>query len=319
MQEFTGIVDEMSLSYTALSTDEGRRIFVPNTTMVSTILVNRSVADPRRLVTVDLPVRLGASLSDARRVAQEAASTVPQGDELAIYVQIGEVTETTAWLHVVAYAPFGADVSHVASEIREQTVAALASADLLPPRSRRSRRDAGPHVDARRRLFHRRENSSGGRSTKAGLPVRPRWIGKYVPQWIGMTSPGSTRATASAARAGSRWPPPSPGPQPQIGIRPMSTGPSSLIPSKRRCRPRSRSISTPTRRSRPDPPRRSGSCPVVHRLHGPDLQLADPERLADLDLDHRLEPTLAQQPLPRGTTIGIDLPSFSSDGRSRWS
>ena len=143
VQEFTGIVDEMSLSYTALSTDEGRRIFVPNTTMVSTILVNRSVADPRRLVTVDLPVRLGASLGDARRVAQEAASTVPQGDELAIYVQIGEVTETTAWLHVVAYAPFGADVSHVASEIREQTVAALASADLLP-RSRRSRRDAGP-------------------------------------------------------------------------------------------------------------------------------------------------------------------------------
>ena len=132
VQEFTGIVDEMSLSYTALSTDEGRRIFVPNTTMVSTILVNRSVADPRRLVTVDLPVRLGASLSDARRVAQEAASTVPQVDELAIYVQIGEVTETTAWLHVVAYAPFGADVSHVASEIREQTVAALASADLLP-------------------------------------------------------------------------------------------------------------------------------------------------------------------------------------------
>ncbi len=132
VQEFTGIVDEISLSYTALSTDEGRRIFVPNTTMVSTILVNRSVDDPRRLVTVDLPVRLGASLGDARRITQEAASQVPQGEELAIYVQIGEVTEKTAWLHVVAYAPFGADVSHLASEIREQTVAALASADLLP-------------------------------------------------------------------------------------------------------------------------------------------------------------------------------------------
>ena len=132
VQDHTGIVDQISLSYTALATDEGRRIFVPNTTMVSTILVNRSVDDPRRLVTVDVPVRLGASLSEARRITQEAASTVPQGDELAIYVQIGEVTEKTAWLHVVAYAPFGADVSHVASEIREQTVAALATADLLP-------------------------------------------------------------------------------------------------------------------------------------------------------------------------------------------
>ncbi len=130
--EHTGIVDEISLSYTALATDEGRRIFVPNTTMVSTILVNRSVADPRRLVTVDLPVRLGASLSSARRITLEAVGRVPQGEELAIYVQVGELTDSTAWLRVVAYAPFGSDVSQVASEIREQAVTALGEAELLP-------------------------------------------------------------------------------------------------------------------------------------------------------------------------------------------
>ena len=132
VQDFSGVVDEISLSYTALTTDEGRRIFVPNTTMVSTILVNRSVDDPRRLVTVDLPVRLGSSLADARRITMEAAANVPQGEELAIYVQVGNITENSAWLHVVAYAPFGADVSQVASEIREQTVGALAAAELLP-------------------------------------------------------------------------------------------------------------------------------------------------------------------------------------------
>lgn len=132
VNEHTGIVQEISLSYTALATDEGRRIFVPNTTMVSTILVNRSVDDPRRLVTVDIPVKLGASLADARRLTLEAASGVPQGEELAIYVQVGEITERTAWLHVVAYAPFNADVSQVGSEIREHAVAALASAELLP-------------------------------------------------------------------------------------------------------------------------------------------------------------------------------------------
>lgn len=130
--DHTGIVDEISLSYTALATDEGRRIFVPNTTMVSTILVNRSVDDPRRLVTVDLPVRLGPQLAEARRLTMEAAAKVPHGEELAIYVQIGEITEKTAWLHVVAYAPFAADVSQVASEIREEVVTALASAELLP-------------------------------------------------------------------------------------------------------------------------------------------------------------------------------------------
>jgi small-conductance mechanosensitive channel len=129
---FTGIVDEISLSYTALTTDEGGRSFVPNTRMVSTTLVNRSVDDPRRLVTVDLPVRLGTSLGDARRITLEAAARTPQGEDLAIYVQIGDLTEKIAWLHVVAYAPFTADVSQVASEIREEAVAALATADLLP-------------------------------------------------------------------------------------------------------------------------------------------------------------------------------------------
>lgn len=100
--------------------------------MVSTVIVNRSVDDPRRLVTVDVPVRLGPSLGEARQITMEAASTVPQGDELAIYVQIGDISEKTAWLHVVAYAPFSADVPQVASEIREKTVSALATANLLP-------------------------------------------------------------------------------------------------------------------------------------------------------------------------------------------
>jgi small-conductance mechanosensitive channel len=132
VDEQTGIVDEISLSYTALTTDEGRRVFVPNSRMVSTTLINRSVADPRRLVTVELPVRLGASLADARRIVLDAAAQAQQGHELAIYVQVGELAERTAWLHVVAYAPFGADVSQVASEIREHAVTALAEAELLP-------------------------------------------------------------------------------------------------------------------------------------------------------------------------------------------
>lgn len=132
VDDYTGIVDEISLSYTALATDEGRRVFVPNTRMVSTTLVNRSVDDPRRLVTVQLPVRLGASLDDARQAVMGAVADAPQGEELAIYVQVGELTEKTAWLNVVAYAPFAADVSQVASDIRERGVGALGDAGFLP-------------------------------------------------------------------------------------------------------------------------------------------------------------------------------------------
>lgn len=132
VDDHTGIVDEISLSYTALTTDEGRRIFVPNTKMVSTTLVNRSVDDPRRLVTVELPVRLGAPLDQARDVVMQAAARSPHGEELALYVQVGALTDRTAWLNIVAYAPFGSDVSQISSEIREQAVAALGEAELLP-------------------------------------------------------------------------------------------------------------------------------------------------------------------------------------------
>ena len=111
VDDHTGIVDDISLSYTRLSTDEGRLIFVPNTTMVSTTLVNRSVADPRRLVTVQLPIRLGAPLDEARGVAAVAASRVRGGDVLDVDVQVSEIAERTVWITILAYAPFAADVS----------------------------------------------------------------------------------------------------------------------------------------------------------------------------------------------------------------
>jgi small-conductance mechanosensitive channel len=130
--EQTGVVDEITLSYTALQTDEGRRVFVPNREMVSSVLVNNSVADPRRLVIVQLPVRLESHLGEARRITSEAVRHVDSGDVLAYEVRVGTLTEKTAWLDVVAYAPPGTDVPKVASEIRERALAALGEAGLLP-------------------------------------------------------------------------------------------------------------------------------------------------------------------------------------------
>ncbi|HZN22462.1 MAG TPA: mechanosensitive ion channel domain-containing protein [Gaiellaceae bacterium] len=128
----TGVVDEITLSYTALQTDEGRRVFVPNRDMVSTTLVNNSVADPRRLVTVELPVRLNASMGAARRLTSVAVEGVESSELLDYDVRIGTLTEKTAWLTVVAYAPPGANVPRAASEIRERALAALGEAGLLP-------------------------------------------------------------------------------------------------------------------------------------------------------------------------------------------
>ena len=58
---------------------------------------------------------------------------------------------------------------------------------------------------------------------------RPRCepIARNVPQWIGIAIGGWIRATASAARAGSRCPDGTRGPQPQIGSSATSTRPAS--------------------------------------------------------------------------------------------
>ena len=47
-------------------------------------------------------------------------------------MKVGQVTESTAWLSVVALAPFSADVSRIASDIREHALSALGEAELLP-------------------------------------------------------------------------------------------------------------------------------------------------------------------------------------------
>ena len=75
--DHTGVVSEMSLSYTKLVTDEDRHVFVPNQMMASSVIVNRSVGDPRRILTVQVPVAIGAPLAEARRVTEEAAAVIP--------------------------------------------------------------------------------------------------------------------------------------------------------------------------------------------------------------------------------------------------
>jgi small-conductance mechanosensitive channel len=130
--EHTGVVSEMSLTYTKLVTDEDRHVFVPNLMMASAVIVNRSVGDPRRILTVQVPVGIGVSLSEARRVVKEAAAEVEGADALTLSVQVGDITEKIVWLNVVGFAPPGSNVAQIAGEIRERVLAALGDAGLLP-------------------------------------------------------------------------------------------------------------------------------------------------------------------------------------------
>ena len=128
----TGVVERITISYTALVTDDGMNVFVPNRTMVSETLVNRSGRDPRRSVSVQVPVRLGAPLAEARRVAAEAIGETARTERLSLDVRIGEATEKLVWLDLVGFAPPGANVPELVAEVRERALAALADAELLP-------------------------------------------------------------------------------------------------------------------------------------------------------------------------------------------
>ena len=66
--DVTGTAVEITLIHTIVRTDQGLTAFVPNSQMIASTVVNRSLDDPRRLVTVRLPVAITAPVDDARRV-----------------------------------------------------------------------------------------------------------------------------------------------------------------------------------------------------------------------------------------------------------
>jgi small-conductance mechanosensitive channel len=130
--EQTGFVEQINLIYTVLVTDDERRIFIPNTQLTTTAIVNRTIRDPRRSVTALLPVRLGVPLEKARSVVLDAARGVHDADRLDLKVTVGDVGEKVVWLSATALAPLDADVTRIASDLREQALSALSEAELLP-------------------------------------------------------------------------------------------------------------------------------------------------------------------------------------------
>ena len=62
----TGFVEDMALIYTTLVTDDARRIFVPNTQLTTSMIVNRTIKDPRRAITARFPVSIDTPIPEAR-------------------------------------------------------------------------------------------------------------------------------------------------------------------------------------------------------------------------------------------------------------
>src|SRR3954470_17226888 len=73
----TGFVEDMALIYTTLVTDDARRIFVPNTQLTTSMIVNRTIKDPRRLVNAHFPVSIETPIDEARAALLAAIVGLP--------------------------------------------------------------------------------------------------------------------------------------------------------------------------------------------------------------------------------------------------
>jgi small conductance mechanosensitive channel len=130
--DVTGTAEEITLIHTVLVSDDDRRVFIPNSQMVSSVVVNRSVVDPRRTITVELPIAVTASLDLAKSAVMDAARAASGAEELELRVRLGTVGEKTAWLTLTAYAPRATDVGALGADLRERALGALAEKHLLP-------------------------------------------------------------------------------------------------------------------------------------------------------------------------------------------
>jgi len=127
----TGFVEDMALIYTTLVTDDARRVFVPNTQLTTSMIVNRTIKDPRRIVTARFPVSIETSIPEARGALIQAIADLPGTTGAGARVTIGEISDSTVWLEAAVYGPLDADVVSLASELRERGLVALGGRGFL--------------------------------------------------------------------------------------------------------------------------------------------------------------------------------------------
>lgn len=130
--DVTGTAEEITLIHTVVRTDEGRTAFVPNSQMVTSTVVNRSLEDPRRTVSVRLPIAITASVEDARTLLLGIVGEIGGAHLEGASVLVADVGERTTWLTVSGFAEPGTQVEQVAAELRERSLEALAGEGLLP-------------------------------------------------------------------------------------------------------------------------------------------------------------------------------------------
>jgi small-conductance mechanosensitive channel len=127
----TGFVEEMALIYTTLVTDDARRVFIPNTQLTTSKIVNRTIRDPRRMISAQFPVSIETPIDEARAELLASIKSLPGTNGESAHVLVGEIADRTVWLQAATYGPLDADVVSLASDLREVGLGALRGKGFL--------------------------------------------------------------------------------------------------------------------------------------------------------------------------------------------
>ncbi len=144
-----GWIEEISLMHTIIRTWDNRRIVVPNSVMVSSVIQNWSIKDTALIGKVMLYVDYTCEVGKVRKWVEEivAGSSYSTAERVAV-VQVVDFTEKTMVLRVLGKGPDAPATWNLRCEIREQLIERFRKEGLPMPRLRLSGPVAGPGGDA---------------------------------------------------------------------------------------------------------------------------------------------------------------------------
>jgi small-conductance mechanosensitive channel len=121
VEEETGVVEDMRLTYTFIRDDDGHRVIVPNERLAQTVIENHTIVDPRVNVTVSVWLPPGG---DTRRALE-----LLEGQENAD-VTVAEVDKEGIRIDVSTWVATAAERGPTAARVRAESLERLHAEQL---------------------------------------------------------------------------------------------------------------------------------------------------------------------------------------------
>jgi len=115
----TGVVECLTLGYTCLTTDDNRRVVVPNSVMSSQTTINLTKEDPRVICSVPIGISYDSDIDRARAILMDLAHKNPKALEVC-GCPVTQLGPSSVVLTLAVWCPDPITASHFKCEMFEQ-------------------------------------------------------------------------------------------------------------------------------------------------------------------------------------------------------